>query len=74
MNMLRYTALRNAKTIVTSVPSLLLTCGEREKKCGENPIDPQMVQCTPDDVFAPENCVFMKLFSLLQKYFKMKGK
>ena len=62
MNMLRYTVLRNAKTIVTSVPSLLLRCGEREKKCGEKP---QMAQCTPDDILAPENCVYIKVFSLL---------
>jgi len=31
-------------------------CGEGEKKCGEKPIDPQMSQCTPDDICVPENC------------------
>ena len=40
-------------------------CGEGEKKCGEKPIDPQMSQCTPDDICVPENCECKKLlFSL----------
>jgi len=31
-------------------------CGEGEKKCGEKPIDPNMSQCTPDDICVPEEC------------------
>ena len=65
MNMQRYTALRNVETIVPTVPNLLLRCGEGEKKRGEKSIDPEMAQCTPDDVSVPENCNCMKKFSQL---------
>ena len=31
-------------------------CGEGQRKCGEKPIDPQMHQCSPDDICVPEEC------------------
>ena len=31
-------------------------CGEGEKKCGEQPIDPNMSQCSTDDICVPDNC------------------
>ena len=47
-------------------------CGEGQKKCGEKPIDPQMSQCTPDDICVPENCECKKLLFHVQKYPKIK--
>ena len=31
-------------------------CGEGQRKCGEKPLDPQMHQCSPDDICVPEEC------------------
>ena len=31
-------------------------CGEGQRKCGEKPIDPQMHQCSPDDICVPAEC------------------
>ena len=47
-------------------------CGEGEKKCGEKPIDPQMSQCTPDDICVPENCECKKILFELRHSPKLK--
>jgi hypothetical protein len=31
-------------------------CDETERKCGEHPIDPNMHQCSPDDICVPKEC------------------
>ena len=31
-------------------------CADGFKKCGEQPIDPQMSQCSTDDICVPEDC------------------
>ena len=38
-------------------------CGEGQKKCGEKPIDPQMSQCTPDDICVPAECECKNAYS-----------
>ena len=57
-------------------------CGEGQKKCGEKPIDPQMSQCTPDDICVPEECeckyifrpftIFFPKIQKFQNIFKVK--
>ena len=31
-------------------------CGDNETYCGTMPIDPNMHQCTPDEICVPEEC------------------
>ena len=33
-----------------------IRCGEGQKKCGQEPVDPLISQCTPNDICVPENC------------------
>ena len=54
----------DAKTFcVNKCESYCVNCTEparcdldTEKKCGEKPVDPNMSQCTPDDICVPKNC------------------